>query len=29
LKTQALYSSTEKDTYKLGDPQLYLVAEKK
>jgi cyclopropane fatty-acyl-phospholipid synthase-like methyltransferase len=28
LKTQALYSSTEKGTFKLGDPQLYLVAEK-
>ena len=29
LKTIALYSSTDQAAYKLGDPQIYLVAEKK
>lgn len=28
LKTIALYNSTDKTTFKLGDPQLYFVAEK-
>jgi hypothetical protein len=28
LKPTAVYGSTSKKAYKLGDPQLYLVAEK-
>jgi hypothetical protein len=28
LKTTALYSSTNKEEFHLGDPQVYLVAEK-